>query len=230
MQSKCFKSTCIENKCETDAVPNCCGNQMCEKSGGENYCNCEKDCSKDKCEGYKLISKTRYGESYTKYLKYMCNENDECVLDIDSEDVKKIPYLTDRSLKYFTIQILTEHNEPFDIDKDKIKITISLKEISNEIKLPIKIYDFRLVINNFLYGRKEVSYLLKDIGDSFTEELPFDYDMEFDEEQKQISIKFDYEYEMIIDKMGNTDIRRSYYDHSIGSKIYLVKTGTPKNE
>jgi hypothetical protein len=233
--NSCYKATCSKDyKCVNTATPNCCGNGKCEyakdeTSKGENYCTCAKDCSgpKDKCEGFKVLSDTRYGKTYTKILEYKCNEKKECILDFDRTTQRDVPLVAEKQLSYFKLSIKTVLKKPFDITTDSIDVEIELKDRSVDLSGPVTINGIQLLKGSSLYGSMDLNKKLTNISDSFKVSFPITYVPEQIESEQSLELKIEYSFSYITDRKTNeTKTKNSeIITNSLSEKLYMIRPG-----
>ncbi|MEM4268434.1 MAG: hypothetical protein QXK37_06425 [Candidatus Woesearchaeota archaeon] len=221
LMKECSSAKCVDGKCSYTKQPNCCGNQMCETEKGENWCSCQKDCINDKCEGSVVLETNKYGTINAKYLKKFCLNN-KCITGVDPKDIHEVPILDERQLRSLKFSSVVKFNEPFDINKDSIRIDITLKDIGSDIAPPIKFTEIKIISGEILYGSKKINREISEPGQSFTETVPITYVPSKVEEQKRINIKIDYEYNQIADKFGAVRRVTETYDNALNQPIYLV--------
>lgn len=225
----CFTTACDDNICNEQPISGCCGNGICEANKGESFCSCEEDCKKDKCEGKKVISETKYGKVETEYLEYMCNPDSECVLDFDKSAQREIPLLFEKQFTHFKVAVKVVMKKPFDIDNDKLEFELELKDISSDVVGPITVSSIQVLKKSYLYASQDLDKEIASIGDSFIASIPLDFEPETVEVELPLDIKIDYDYTYITDtKTGATKDKRDSYTTSLSEKLFIVKTGEKK--
>jgi hypothetical protein len=234
-QNDCYKATCGNDyKCANIRINNCCGNGICdyakdENSNGENYCTCAADCgsAKYKCEGFKVLTDTKYGKTYTKILEYKCSEKNECILDFDRTAQRDVPLITEKQLPYFKLAIKTTLKKPFDVTKDNIEVEVELKDRSPDLSGPITITGVQILKGSSLYGSVDLNKQLKNISESFKTSIPITYIPESIESEQSLELKVEYSYSYVVDKKTG-EIRTKNSESlsaSLSEKLYMVKPG-----
>jgi hypothetical protein len=225
--TSCLDVSCVDNKCEIDRITNCCGNRNCEENAGENKCACERDCGE--CEGKGEVKDGSRTED-AEYLEYDCDDNDECRLMIDDSLIKQISLTDEKELSYFTIEIKSSYDYPFNIDDSGFYVEIKLKDTDEDLVLPVSITNLKLVERELLIGEADVDETLSYVGDSSKMKVPVSYNMQEIEEEKRISLVIDYTYKRR-ERVGRNDegepiyenkVVRDSYEESYRSKIFFV--------
>jgi hypothetical protein len=135
----CFTKRCTsDKKCEYDVIAGCCGNKICEE--GENMCTCSADCGA--CSG-----------SNGEYLEKQCTVNNECMEVVVGSTLKTVTDV--KRLKDIEVDIVAEYMQPFNADKDEMKLSIKSKQ-DFETKTNVLIEKVQLVLvksgaRNILY-------------------------------------------------------------------------------
>lgn len=226
----CRSVQCMEKKCVSSIVRNCCGNgamEDIENGKAGNQCTCPQDygaCGKK--ANYTIRDRTYE----TKYLRYSCTNDNKCVLGVEPKDITVEKLVDERDIGFFVIETQTTYNYPFDTSKDEFSFFVRLKDISEDVVSPIKITIVQLKEADTLYGEKVVNQVLTDVGDTFTISIPVNYVPKIIEEERTLSYKLDYEVTYRVKKDRNPDgtynyenqTKRDSYDKKFASKIFLV--------
>lgn len=224
----CNTVKCEKKKCDYTVKKNCCGNGMKEETeDGKkgNTCACPADYGK--CEGRGKI-KAGTKEVDAKYLERICKD-DKCVLDVNKDNVNEIQLIDDKFLKFFRLESIISFNKPFIINKDKINIKFTLKDVENDLVFPIKITNIKFIKGEYFYGETPLDIEFTAVGNYSEISIPLDYEMQSIEEEKILGFRIDYEYLYKV-KVGknDTEIRgpeRTMYDKQFGEKIFFVSAG-----
>ena len=232
MRKACSIVSCVASKCKYNPTENCCGNKIkdAEEDGKPgNKCTCPEDYGK--CEG---IVKVKIGNrNYdSENLKYFC-ENDQCKIGVPRENVRPVTLLDEREFGVFKLETTATYNEPFDINRDAFTFRISLKDHTDEIKMPIKINKITIKEGEILFGGKDLDIKFDEIGESSTVNVPFIYKLEQPEETKSLTYKIDYEYISLVkgQKLSNgsyifeEQVVRDNYQKKFTTKIAFFKSG-----
>jgi len=231
--NNCLGIKCVDNTCKFTPKSDCCGNKDCERDKGETECSCQDDCGK--CSGK---AKVQSGSKKidAEYLEYGC-ENNKCMLTFDKSAVRTLDLYDDKTLSYFTWDVTTSIDQPFDIDNSKFKVTIELKDTNENLVLPISITKLKLidkVEKGLIVGQKETEETLTEIGDSITGIIPINSDSMKDiEEEKKIELVIEYNYKIKVKAGTNTEgepiyeekIERKTYSNTYDSKIFFINPG-----
>ncbi|TKJ40226.1 hypothetical protein CEE37_07835 [candidate division LCP-89 bacterium B3_LCP] len=229
---ECTIVNCINKNCQYTNIKNCCGNRLKEEiEDGKpgNKCTCPADYGRCEGKGKIQVGSRTYD---AQYLKYIC-ENNKCVLGVDKDDLKELTLLDERDFSYFKLETLTTFNKPFDTRKDSFHFRIRLKDINDELVLPVKINKIILRDGEVLFGEKNVEQVLNGIGDKIIVKVPVTYDLEQLEEQRGLSYKMDYEYTKKVkdQRLENgsytfkEELVRDDYENKFQTKIFFVKSG-----
>jgi len=227
--TKCLEVECnANNKCDIGIINNCCGNKRCEENVGENKCTCETDCGKCEGKGKVKIGSREYD---AKYIKYYCNETDDCVFGVEKSLIRNIDLAYYKEFNYFKIGITSSLDQPFDIDNSKFKVKIQLEDRDKDLVFPVTITSLKLTEGEFLIGEKTFNKELKYIGDYFIGEIPISADsMQEIEEEKRLALVIDYVY-IINEQVGHNSegepiyenkMKRDTYKKSYSSKIFFA--------
>lgn len=230
-RQNCFTAQCVDKKCQYNAVPNCCGNRICEEAR-ENKCTCPADCGK--CQGYgKMTIGTSKREIDTKFLQYLC-VNKQCMFTVDKNEVQETNLLNEGNLQYFDIESVITFNNPFDLAKDNFKVKITLKDTDEEVVLPIKIKKIVFKQGEILYAARDLTgKQLSKIGDNIDVLVQPMYELETLEEQKRLTYRLEYEYVITQKDARLPDGTQTYkevtnredYENRFTTKITLLRTG-----
>ncbi|MDD5086615.1 MAG: hypothetical protein PHV16_02590 [Candidatus Nanoarchaeia archaeon] len=225
--SNCLDIECADNVCEINSISNCCGNKRCEEGAGENKCTCTTDCGKCEGKGEVQIGSRTYE---SQYLEYGCSEGNECELMIDDSLINQVSLSEDKQLSYFTIEIKSSYDYPFNIDESSFYAEIKLKDTENDLILPVSITNVKIIEGELLIGETSADGTLGYIGSSSKIRIPITFGMKEIEEEKRVSLVIDYMYK-INQRIGrNSDgtpiyeekVVRDSYTKSYGSKLFFV--------
>ncbi len=225
--TSCLDIECADNKCEISEISNCCGNKRCERDAGENECTCAKDCEKCEGKGEVQVGSRTYD---AQYLEYGCSTDNECKLMIDDSLIKQVSLTDEKELNYFTMEIKSSYDYPFNVDDSGFYVEIKLKDTDEDLVLPVAITNLKLVERELLIGEADVDETLSYVGDSSTMRVPVTYNMQEIEEEKRISLIIEYTYKkrerVDRDEEGNPiyeeEIVRDSYEKSYSSKMLFV--------
>jgi hypothetical protein len=209
-QKDCFIASCDNGECKYSAKMNCCGNMLKEdiedgKPG--NKCTCPED----------------YGECDKKigeYLQEYCDGN-KCVAGVPENVIKTKTVSDDKGSTLFDLNLLTEYDEPFVIGTSQIKVTIEMTDDHDDLKPPVVIKRLRLFgKNDLLLGEFDNNLLLYRVGDKVYAPIEFDFDMGEAEEERDVELKVDYEYNK--PKRVRGDDGEYYYEDTIYRKDFTI--------
>jgi len=231
-QQKCTTSTCLDNKCVFTPKSDCCGNKIKEaiedgKTG--NSCTCPQDYGS--CSGKAQIQVgSRTAES--QYLQKFC-QNEECILGVPPEKIRPVTLIDEHDFGLFILETTTTYNEPFDVLRNTFAFRISLKDDDANLILPIQINKILLTDGEILFGEKEVSATIEEVGDVININVPINYILQQPEEIKGLTYKISYEYEKRVKDKKLEDGTYSYkpelirddYQKRFSTKITFIKTG-----
>lgn len=218
---KYFTSKCVDSVCKQTPIPDVCGNGL--EDEGENSCNCPKDVDENKCEGKKVLEVIRGKEITTDYLEYMCDEEDKCVLNYDESIVKEVPLTYELKNTYFRLEGRVYYNDPFDVDRDKLKVEFELKDFQETIVPPIKITGIKLKGGETLYGLVSETKSVSSIGNTVTFYVPLDYDLDKVEEEVKPTLVVDYEYS--VTRGDEVNVNRNTHEKKFTNPMMLVEIG-----
>ncbi len=225
--TSCLDIECADNKCEISEISKCCGNKRCERDAGENECTCSTDCGECEGKGEVQIGSRTYD---AQYLEYGCSTDNECKLMIDDSLINKVSLTDDKEFSYFTIEIKSSYDSPFNIDKSNFYVDIKLKDTDEDLVPPVSITNLKLIERELLIGETDVDETLSYIGDSSPMKIPVTYSMQEIEEEKRVSLVIDYTYiirqRIDRDSEGNPlyedKVVRDSYTKSYSSKMFFV--------
>jgi len=203
----CILGSCSDGLCVNRTKDDCCGNRKCEADSAENKCTCAKDCGK--CEGkinYNITSAGRQKTIETQYAKYIC-ENTICLVGVDPADVNEERFLNEINLlKGFKADVITVMKNPFDIRKDKIKVTLLVKYIDPQVVGPLISLPRIRVLSSV--GKELMSpmdlvlnFNIIKVGDTVTQEFPLSTSQKIPEESRTITVYIGYVY--VINSSGH---------------------------
>ncbi|MBT4540714.1 hypothetical protein HOC35_04325 [Candidatus Woesearchaeota archaeon] len=222
----CFSVACEENQCLKTPQPGCCGNLMCEDD--ENSCSCSKDCKKPKCEGKVVTKQSGSKKYYAQYLEYMCVE-DICMRTFDESVVNKIPLLSEKKVNNMDLEIGATFNKPFDLSKDKIMVTITLKDFDDsKVKMPFKIKKIKVMSGDILYGDINVNKELLQVGSGIKEFVQLTFKPEELEKEQKLELRIDYEVTKVNNK--GDELLRDDFSETFSQKLFLINTGLAELE
>ena len=215
-EKTCNTASCAKGACEYNIKANCCGNGIKDKieDGKQgNKCTCPKD----------------YGSCTGKngtYMERFCTENNDCVFGVPDEKIQNLKVLSDKSTGYFNLEIKSEYDSPFIINKSVFTATITLKDDNERLVYPIKFTDFKLLERDLILGEKTANLEFNRVGDSASIDVPFEFSMQKPEEQRTVYLRVEYEYNY---KVSNgQELARSYFDVSYRDKFLLINPGLVK--
>ena len=196
----CILGSCSDGKCVNRTKDDCCGNRKCDADASENKCTCAKDCGK--CEGtikYNVTSSGRQKVIETQYAQYIC-ENTVCLISVNPADVNEERFLNEINLmRGFKADVITVMNNPFDIRKDKMKVTILVKYIDPQVVGPIISLPRIRVLSSV--GKELMSpmdltlnFNITKVGDTVTQEFPLTSSQKIPEESRTITVYVSYVY------------------------------------
>jgi len=235
--NKCFAPKCTaEGRCIVTPKDNCCGNRKCDPAGLENQCNCPTDCGN--CSGYiqyNVTSGSRIQKKTTQYAIHTC-ENNDCRVGVDMTKVRNISIVDDLVVAdAFKTEFLTTFNNPFNVEKDKIKIEFSLKDKESDISGPLKFTEIKVLSDtDEMMGRKFISEKLENVGNMFTIETGITSSQRSIELEKHLNFELFYElFRTVVNnsapinnvtkKKPNMQVlKRSSIKVGIGQKFILV--------
>jgi len=182
-----YKAACIDNFCKYEALPNKCGNDICETTNDENGCTCAQDCKP--CTGK---------VSQSKYLTQQCIE-DMCVQDVIQSQVKPVATAKELSSAGDKFSIETVYNQPFNLKKDTFDVAVTLAREGGR-NTDIKITALELIGKTedgrtIILARQPVNKPLWRAGSKITEQIILELQTVLVEgELSNIIINIDYEY------------------------------------
>ncbi|MBL7056326.1 hypothetical protein ISS07_05415 [Candidatus Woesearchaeota archaeon] len=231
-QQTCSSASCSDKKCVYNPIPNCCGNKIkdsIEDGKPGNSCTCPQDYGA--CSGKaKIEIGSRTTES--EYLQKFC-QNEECILGVPPKKVRPITLLDENDFGFFILETTATYSEPFDVSRNTFAFRLSLKDDDLDLILPIKINKILLTDGEVLFGEKEVSATINEVGDTITINVPVSYILQQPEEIRGLTYKISYEYEKRVKDKRLEDGTYSYkpelvrddYQKRFSTKITFVKTG-----
>jgi hypothetical protein len=229
----CSTVSCVDKQCKYNSVPNCCGNgipESLENGKTGNKCTCPDDYGV--CEGKGEIE-AGVRTKYTEYLKYLCDENQQCVFGVDKEDVRPISLVDEREFSFFKLETTITFNDPFDVNTGNFKFRFVVKDDDEDLVFPIKLTKIILTDGEVLFGEKNLEILLNGVRDTASISVPVSYRLDQLEEERRLSYKLDYEHNIRIkDKRLDNgtysykeELRRDEYENKFSEKIFLIKSG-----
>ena len=235
----CSLSKCENSKCIYGLQLNCCGNRINESiENGKpgNKCTCPQDYGK--CEGKGKV-KARSKIQDAAYLHYYCNEDEECILDVEEGDVIPQNMLDVINARFFKATSIVTYNKPFDVNDDDFAIKITLDDISKDLVLPIELKNVRLLYSSgyvkseLLVAEKDLDVSIEEIGGQVTISAPLNLDYKPKEIEETGSIRYsiDYTYTKRIPSGRDSDGTTLYKDelvrerfNSPSKQVFFVKT------
>tara|TARA_Y100000294_G_C8567911_1_gene341605 strand:- start:2820 stop:3434 length:615 start_codon:yes stop_codon:yes gene_type:complete len=197
-----------------------------------NKCTCPQDYGV--CEGkLQLVYGKRAVES--KYLENHC-ENNQCTIGVPPEKVRPVTLIEERDFSFFELETTVRYNEPFDVTKDTFTFKISLKDMKDDLVLPIRFNKIILKNGELLFGEKALNIVLNGIGDSNTFNVLISSVLEKPEESGKLTYEMDYEYirkvkDQRFDNGSYTykeEVVRDDYQKKFTTQITFFKSGVTK--
>ena len=194
--------------CEHNFKSNCIGNYICESN--EDKCTSLIDCGP--CNG-----------NIGSYL-YMECVNNKCNSKLKKGVQQPIILIESRQFSEFKLEIKITYNEPFEVDNSKFNVDIRLEDKGSQAQT-IRITRMKALVGEILLGEKEMTETINNVGDKIkTQQLPISFKMLDYEEQTNVKLKIDYEYNR---QVGETaTLVRDSFEKTLSSRITFVKTGT----
>ena len=153
----------------------------------------------------------------------------ECVNNKCNSKLKKgvqqpIILIESRQFSEFKLEVKVTYNEPFEVDNSKFNVDIRLEDKGSQAQT-IKITRMKALVGEILLGEKEMTETINNVGDKIkTQQLPISFKMSDYEEQTNVKLKIDYEYNR---QVGETaTLVRDSFEKTLSSRITFVKTGT----
>lgn len=220
-QLSCHTAACVENTCVYTAIPDCCGNNKCELS--ETRCTCSVDCQ-PACVGDVILEKTLYKNVTSDYLKYVCNDEQMCEVQVKQELQKPVTVVDLRKMPKLTLDMELFYNQPFDIVNDKMKVTVRLKDVDKRIKLPVVIKKIQVISGQELMGSRNINEKLTSVDAYTTIEMPVTAEIDGRQDERQVRVKIEYD---IQEFKTDNDINqiRDTIEKTFSDKIMFVETG-----
>ena len=242
--SDCISKTCSSAKCEAKkcvytAQTKCCGNGIQEDSESGlpgSQCTCPKDYGK--CEGKGKI-KVGSRTDDAVYLHYLCSGY-KCVMGVSGSDIAPQNFLDSFDSAYFKATAVSKYNKPFDINSDVFEIKITLDDANNDLVLPIRITNVKLLLSNsnsrseLLVASKDLNAEIGEVGDSASIKVPMNLDYKPDEIEESDSVRYSIDYNYIkripngFSSNGTAlyklELARDKFS-SPSKQLFLVKTG-----
>lgn len=185
-----FTAQCTDKKCVYTPIPNECGNLKCD--GQENKCTCPQDCGV--CTGTVPNS---------QYLVQQCTpDNKQCLEDVKTDLVKPVYVSADQNSAGDKFKIDTNYNQPFNLKKDTITLTITLTEQATAnkdqhiqaIELTATTKDKRTIT----LTRHIVDKYLWTTGSTIQEDIILDFPTaELESELTSLLLKIQYDYSIL---------------------------------
>jgi hypothetical protein len=227
LDNSCVTAQCSNNRtCVYALKADCCGNKICEKDANEEQCNCSTDCGK--CEGKAKYSVPLGYGNKTKQVDYTYAIYEGCVqgsckIGIDPNSVDTLRLTNNiNEISAFKAETLTVLNNPFDISKDKVAVTVQLKDLSPSVMGGIIFTRIRLLYGSEVMGTKAIDRRIDVVGNSFTEELSLTSSQKLVEEERNLDINVDYQYS--VKDSGETKTKRSSPKSRLYDKLMFITT------
>lgn len=236
----CTISKCESNKCALTPQKNCCGNgimEAIENGKPGNKCTCPQDYGR--CEGKAKINYLSRIED-AKYLQYICNSGNNCVLGVEKPNIFPQNFLDPINIGYFKASLVLKYNKPFDVSNDIFEFAITLDDVSKGLVLPVKLTKIKIFLTSqssrseLLVAEKDIDNSLQDIGSKSIINVPLNLDYRPQEVEEQGSIRYSLSYTYV--KSDNSarlsngtytfssePVRESF--SGIGKPIFLIRTG-----
>ncbi len=185
-------------ECEYSIQSECCGNGLQEEiENGEegNKCTCPADYGE--CTGKASVEDYRGREQEAQYLEYMCNDENECLLDFDRSSVKAIPpKIFEIRPAPFEIEARLVYNQPFDLYSDTIDLRFELDKIKRPdlLELPVIIDSIEVYSAATLIGEETERGILENLGDVYEAKIKLEDYFENVEETLNLRFIINYEY------------------------------------
>jgi len=243
--SDCSSKTCSVSKCEEKTCvytpqANCCGNGVKDaiESGLQgNECTCPQDYGK--CEGIPKI-KVGVREEDAVYAKYLCNNFNQCVLGVESQEIAAQNFLDSIIVGFFKASSVVRYNKPFDMSKDSFEFKITLDDANKDLVLPLRITSIRVLFNGqnsrseLLVAEKSLNSIINNIGESVTIFVPLNLNYKPEEVEESGSMRYTIDYNYLkevpsgVNPDGSTStkletVREKYT--SPAKQVFFVKTG-----
>jgi hypothetical protein len=216
LEKTCNTASCVKNICEYDVKSSCCGNGL-------------KDKIEDGVAGTKCTCPKDYGQCSKKngtYFQEYCTLSNECIFGVPPDRIQRPRFLNEKSTGYFKVEVNTEYDIPYIVNKSIFTATIRLKDDSDKLVYPIKFTSFRLMEGYLVLGEISTDLKLSKIGDAISVDVPFTYTTKKSEEQKNIILRAEYEHNYKI--TNGQDIERKYFDVSYKEKFILLNPSLVK--
>ena len=239
LQKTCNVPKCDANKCVYSLQKNCCGNGLqdeTENGKPGNKCTCPQDYGK--CDGKGRV-KAQGRLQNTTYLYYHCSKEDKCIFGINEKDIEIQNFPDTISAGFFKAGMLVTFNKPFDIDKDSLKIKISLDDLGKDILPPIELTKLKLFYSSELsrteqqIAEKELQSKLISIGDEVLIEAPMNLGFRPREVEETGTFRYsiDYRYAKHVASGRSLDGLTIYTNetarntfNSVAKPIFFVKS------
>lgn len=196
----CYLSKCESKKCVYTLQTNCCGNNLkdsIENGKPGSQCSCPEDYGK--CEGkgkIKIGSRTEDAA----YAHYYCDNNNKCVLGIESKDVVPQNFLDTISIGFFKASSVIKYNKPFEMSRNTFDFKLALDDISKDLVLPVKMTKIKLLYSSeyaraeLLIAEKELDSTLNSIGEQVTINVPLNLGYKPQEVEETGSMRYSIDY------------------------------------
>ncbi len=207
-----FSVSCIDKVCEYTAIPNQCGNLLCEPP--ENRCSCPADC-KPPCVGKVLNS---------QFLTQQCIQN-QCLEDVAPNLVKPISVSAEQTGGGDRFKFDTLYNQPFNMKKDTFDVVLSLSLLAPQNRdhhiISMELTGTTRDGRTITIAQQPVDKYLWSAGSSIEENLIFDFTTaELEGELSSIVLKVQYEYSIV--QAGKKTPRQATLQNRYKEKLVFV--------
>jgi len=196
----CALSKCENKKCAYTLQSNCCGNRInesIENGKAGNKCTCPQDYGR--CEGK---GKVRIGSRTQDavYAHYYCDNDNKCVIGVESKDVTPQNFLDTINLGFFKASSVVKYNKPFDMGKEAFEFKITLDDTNKDIVLPVKMTGIRLLFSSeysraeLLIAEKDLENEIDGVGKSAAITLPLNLDYRPQELEEIGSVRYSIDF------------------------------------
>lgn len=196
----CTVAKCEKSKCIYLPQRNCCGNGIkdsIENGKPGNKCTCPQDYGK--CEGKGNITIGSRTEE-AKYVRYYCNDDNQCVFGVDKKEVIPQTILDSINVGFFKVSSIVRYNNQFDINKDNFEFSVTLDDVSKDLVLPVHLTRIKLLFNSQyarveqLIADKDLSIMLNGIGEQATISTKLNLGYRPQELEDSGSLKYSIDY------------------------------------
>ena len=208
-----FSASCKEKTCVYTAIPNQCGNLICELP--ENKCKCPSDC-KPACVGKVQNS---------QYLSQQCIQ-DQCVEDVASSLIKPVSVSADQIVAGDKFKFDTLYNQPFNMKRDTFNLAVSISQMAPQNKdhhiISMEMTGTTKDGRTITLAQQSVDKYLWSVGSSVQEGLILDFTtVEVEGEISNLVLKTQYEY--VIVQAGKKTPKQGIIQNKYKDKFVFVK-------